>query len=110
MVCNPNAAVLDILLGWLSCRCITTLQSNMLRQLVSSSLQDYLSFLRQHAVVHQLDPQQDKVLWSCLPVFETELVAQDGKQHAAKQERHPQCVLKMEPTCSTDTCTVQCLS
>jgi hypothetical protein len=56
----------------------------MLRQLVSSSLQDYLSFFRQHAVVHQLDPQQDMVLWSCLPVFETELVVQDGEQQAAR--------------------------
>lgn len=61
------------------CRCVTTLQSNMLRQLVSSSLQDYLQLFRQHAVVHPLDPQQDTVLWSCLPMFETELVVQDGR-------------------------------
>lgn len=51
----------------------------MLRQLVSSSLQDYLQLFRQHAVVHPLDPQQDTVLWSCLPMFETELVVQDGR-------------------------------
>lgn len=53
----------------------------MLRQLVSSSLQDYLAFFRQHAAVQPLDPQQDQAMWSCLPVFDTELVVQDGKSH-----------------------------
>lgn len=68
-------------LCWLGtrCRCVATLQGNMLRQLVSSSLQDYLAFFRQHAAVQPLDPQQDQALWSCLPVFDTELVVQDGE-------------------------------
>jgi hypothetical protein len=51
----------------------------MLRQLVASSLQDYLAFFRQHAAVQQLDPQQGVALWSCGPVFETELVVQGGE-------------------------------
>lgn len=59
-------------------RCVATLQGNMLRQLVASSLQDYLDFFRQHAAVQPLDPQQDVALWSCMPVFETELVVQGG--------------------------------
>jgi hypothetical protein len=52
----------------------------MLRQLVSSSLQDYLGFFRRHAAVQSLDPQQDVALWSCLPVFDTELIVKDGEQ------------------------------
>jgi len=51
----------------------------MLRQLVTSSLQDYLDFFKQHAAIHPLDPQQDVVMWSCPPVFDTELVVRDGE-------------------------------
>jgi hypothetical protein len=50
----------------------------MLRQLVASSLQDYLDFFKQHAALQPLDPQQEVALWSCMPVFETELVTHDG--------------------------------
>ena len=70
--------------GWYiaGCRCVTTLQSNMLRQLVAASLQDYLEFFRQHAAVKPLDPQQNVELWSCPPVFEVELAVHDGEQTA----------------------------
>jgi hypothetical protein len=61
----------------------------MLRQLVASSLQDYLDFFRQHAVVQPLDPQQDVALWSCMPVFETELVTQDGAPRNSRVELNP---------------------
>lgn len=50
----------------------------MLRQLVASSLGDYLDFFRQHAAVQPLDPQQNVALWRCMPLFETELVVQGG--------------------------------
>jgi hypothetical protein len=61
------------------CRAVATLQSNQLRGLVSASLSDYLAFFKQHKAVQQLDPQQDSCMWSCRPVFETELVAVQGE-------------------------------
>jgi hypothetical protein len=62
-----------------ACRAVATLQSNQLRGLVAASLTDYLAFFRQHKAVQQLDPQQDSCMWSCKPVFETELVALQGE-------------------------------
>jgi dynein heavy chain len=62
-----------------SCRTVATLQSNQLRGLVAASLTDYLAFFRQHKAAQQLDPQQDSCMWSCKPVFETELVAVEGE-------------------------------
>lgn len=67
--------------GVSACRAVATLQSNQLRGLVAASLSDYMAFFKQHKAVQQLDPQQDSCMWSCRPVFETELVAvQGGKQ------------------------------
>lgn len=79
-------------------RSVTTLQSNMLRQLVSSSLQDYLEFFKQHTVVQPLDPQQDTAMWSCMPVFEVDLVPQDGEWG---------CGACAGPTVHEATCTAQ---
>lgn len=71
------------------CRCVATLQGNMLRQLVASSLQDCLAFFQHHAAVQPLDPQQDVARWSCMPVFETELVMHDGESCSPTVFRDP---------------------
>lgn len=62
----------------LACRCVAALQGNMLHQLVSASLADYLAFFRQHAAMQPLDVWQETAVWACAPVFETQLTAQDG--------------------------------
>jgi hypothetical protein len=57
---------------------VNVLQSNMLRQLVAASLQDFLAFFRRHAGVQALDAAQHTALWPCEAVFETELLASAG--------------------------------
>ncbi|KXZ48211.1 DHC-9 protein [Gonium pectorale] len=60
-------------------RSIATLQSNQLRGLVQRSLDSYVALFEKHPPRDEVDPQQDRLMWSVPPVFVLDLVEVDGK-------------------------------
>lgn len=66
-------------------RSVATLQSNQLRNLVQRSLDSYVAFFKKHMPVEDVDPQQDKLMWSTGPVFVLDLVENDGEWGRSQQ-------------------------
>ncbi|GFR45764.1 hypothetical protein Agub_g7181 [Astrephomene gubernaculifera] len=60
-------------------RSVATLQSNQLRGLVQRSLDSYVELFEKHQPRDEVDPQQDRLMWSVPPVFVLDLVEIDGK-------------------------------
>ncbi|KAF5833108.1 hypothetical protein DUNSADRAFT_10689 [Dunaliella salina] len=60
-------------------RSVATLQSNQLRSLLQRSLDSYVAFFAKHQPVAEVDPQQDKLLWSVEPAFVLEMVEHEGR-------------------------------
>lgn len=90
-------------------RSIATLQSNQLRELVTRSMDSYVAFFSRHVPVDDIDPQQDRLLWSVPPVFELELVEDNGEEWYCSGV-HPRCTFfaMWQAQCYTRRRTASC--